>query len=311
MANHATDFDGLAAEAQTYFRDLQLRICGVLEELEQRGGGTARFREDPWRHHSGGGGLTRVLMEGRVFEKAGVNFSAVRGAFPEELAATMPGHGTAFEACGMSLVIHPRNPHVPTVHANFRHITRGVADGRAAWFGGGSDLTPYYPRREDVIHFHRAWKTVCDRHAVADHSRFKKWCDDYFYLRHRKECRGVGGIFFDYLSGQIGEVFAFVRDAGDEFLTAYVPIVQCSMEIPWTDAERRWQLIRRGRYVEFNLLFDRGTMFGLKTGGRVESIMMSLPLHVMWGYGEDPLPGTPEAELLEYLKPRDWASEQP
>ena len=303
------DFDELMRQASSYFRGLQDRICAAVEELEARGGGTARFREDPWQHHSGGGGITRVMLDGGVFEKAGVNFSHVSGSFPEELAATMPGTGTAFQAMGISLVIHPRNPHVPTVHANFRHISKGGGEGRAAWFGGGSDLTPYYPRRDDVIHFHRTWKTVCTRHPVADYARFKKWCDDYFYLPHRSEARGVGGIFFDYLSDRLDEVFAFVRDAGDQFLTAYRPIVERRMAEPYTDDQRRWQLMRRGRYVEFNLLYDRGTMFGLKTGGRAESILMSLPLHVMWGYCENPQPGTPEAELLEYLKPRDWTDE--
>jgi coproporphyrinogen III oxidase len=210
----------------------------------------------------------------------------------------MPGKGTAFAATGISVVIHPRNPHVPTVHANFRHICKGSGEGRAAWFGGGSDLTPYYPRREDIIHFHQIWKEVCERHAVADHRRFKKWCDEYFYLPHRGEARGVGGIFFDYLTDRLAEVFAFVRDAGDHFLSAYAPVVQRRLGEPYSDKERRWQLIRRGRYVEFNLLYDRGTMFGLKTFGRVESILMSLPPQVMWGYNEVPTSGSLEAELL-------------
>ncbi|MBI3464747.1 MAG: oxygen-dependent coproporphyrinogen oxidase [Planctomycetes bacterium] len=303
------DFDELVRQASGYFRQLQDHICAGLEELERSGGGAARFREDPWQYPSGGGGVTRVMLDGTVFEKAGVNFSHVNGSFTEEMAATMPGPGTGFTATGISLVIHPRNPHVPTVHANFRHISKGTGNGQAAWFGGGSDLTPYYPRREDVIHFHRTWKAVCDRHPVADHARFKKWCDDYFYLPHRGEARGVGGIFFDYLRERLHEVFAFVRDAGDQFLPAYQPIVERRLAEPFTDQQSRWQLIRRGRYVEFNLLYDRGTTFGLKTGGRVESILMSLPLHVMWGYNETPQPGSPEAELLDYLQPRDWAAE--
>jgi coproporphyrinogen III oxidase len=305
----AVNLDALARDAEAYFRDLQLRICARLEQLESPGGGSARFREDAWSHPSGGGGFTRVMLDGHVFEKAGVNFSAVRGSFAPEFAASMPGTGTEFFATGVSLVIHPRNPHVPTVHANFRHITKGSGDGRSAWFGGGADLTPYYPRREDVVHFHRVWKAACDRHAVADHARFKKWCDDYFYLPHRQEARGVGGIFFDYLTDRLDEAFAFVRDAGDQFLSAYVPIVERRAGEPHSEAERRWQLIRRGRYVEFNLLYDRGTMFGLKTGGRAESILMSLPLHVMWSYDESPAAGSPESDLTEFLKPRDWASE--
>jgi coproporphyrinogen III oxidase len=300
----------LGRKAARYFEGLQGRICTVVEELEWRGGGRARFCEDRWQHPSGGEGITRVLVDGAVFEKAGVNFSEVKGSFSEELAASIPGKGAAFVATGISVVIHPRNPHVPTVHANFRHICKGSAEGRAAWFGGGSDLTPYYPRREDVIHFHRTWKEVCERHPVTDYRRFKKWCDEYFYLPHRGEARGVGGIFFDYLTDRPDEVFAFVRDAGDHFLSAYVPVVERRLGEPYNDKERRWQLIRRGRYVEFNLLYDRGTMFGLQTGGRVESILMSLPMQVMWGYNEVPTPGSPEAELLDYLKPRDWTSEQ-
>jgi coproporphyrinogen III oxidase len=304
------DFHELSRQTAAYFEGLQGRICLALEQLERRGGGTARFREDRWQHPSGGGGITRVLADGTVFEKAGVNFSQVGGSFTPELAATMPGTGTAFSAMGISVVIHPRNPHVPTAHANFRHISKGAGEGRAAWFGGGSDLTPCYPRREDVIHFHRTWKEVCERHPVADYARFKKWCDEYFYLPHRGEARGVGGIFFDYLTERLDEVFAFVRDAGDHFLAAYLPIVERRTDEPYNEAQRRWQLIRRGRYVEFNLLYDRGTMFGLKTGGRIESILMSLPLHVMWSYDETPAPGTPEAGLSDYLKPRDWANEK-
>jgi len=303
------DLNELGCAAARYFEGLQRHICAAVEELEECGG-KARFCEDRWEHPSGGGGITRVLSDGAVFEKAGVNFSEVRGSFSEQLAASMPGKGTAFAATGISVVIHPRNPHVPTVHANFRHICKGSGEGRAAWFGGGSDLTPYYPRREDVIHFHRIWKEVCERHTVADYQRFKKWCDEYFYLPHRGEARGVGGIFFDYLTDKLAEVFDFVRDAGDHFLSAYVPVVHSRLEEPFSDKERRWQLIRRGRYVEFNLLYDRGTMFGLKTFGRVESILMSLPLQVMWGYNEVPTPGSLEAELLEYLKPRDWVSEE-
>lgn len=305
-----TDLNELGRAAAKYFEGLQRHICAAVEELEERGGVRAQFSEDRWEHPSGGGGITRILLDGAVFEKAGVNFSDVRGSFSDELAASMPGKGTAFAATGISVVIHPRNPHVPTVHANFRHICKGSGEGRVAWFGGGSDLTPYYPRREDVIHFHRIWKEVCERHPVADYGRFKKWCDEYFYLPHRREARGVGGIFFDYLTERLSEVFAFVCDAGDRFLSAYVPIAERRLGEPYGDKERRWQLIRRGRYVEFNLLYDRGTMFGLKTSGRVESILMSLPPQVMWGYNDVPPPGSPEAELFAYLKPRDWASEQ-
>jgi coproporphyrinogen III oxidase len=291
----------LTTETAAYFRDLQDRICKALEASDGR-----RFREDVWLREGGGGGRTRVLAEGGVFEKAGVNFSEVSGQLSEEFAKQVPGEGRDFTATGISLVLHPRNPLVPTVHANFRFITKGAKQ----WFGGGADLTPYYPFREDVIHFHRTWKNVCDRHPPpVDHVRFKKWCDDYFFLAHRQEPRGIGGIFFDYLEGDLAKTFAFVRDAGDAFLDAYLPILQRRKELPYGERERRWQEFRRGRYVEFNLIYDRGTSFGLKTGGRTESILMSLPPVVRWLYDYHPEPGSREAELQEYWKPRDWANE--
>jgi coproporphyrinogen III oxidase len=286
-----------------YFRDLQDRICRGLEELD----GAGRFREDLWRREGGGGGRTRVLADGAVFEKAGVNFSEVFGEMSEEFAEQVPGEGRAFFAGGVSLVLHPRNPLVPTVHANFRHL----AKGEKQWFGGGADLTPYYPFREDVVHFHRTWKAVCDRHApLVDYRAMKEDCDRYFFLPHRGEARGVGGIFFDYLEGDLERLFAFVRDAGDAFLDSYLPIARRRKDLPHTPRQRDWQLYRRGRYVEFNLIYDRGTLFGLKTGGRTESILMSLPPLVRWDYDVRPEPGSPEAELIDvYLKPRDWAAE--
>lgn len=289
-------------QATEYFRALQDRICAALETLDG-----SRFREDAWQRPGGGGGRSRVLAEGGVFEKAGVNFSEVFGELSEEFAGQIPGAGRSFTAAGVSLVLHPRNPFVPTVHANFRFLTKGEKQ----WFGGGSDLTPYYPFRADVIHFHRLWKAVCDRHpGVADHARFKQWCDDYFYLAHRREPRGVGGIFFDYLETDWEAVFAFVRDCGDAFLDAYPPLVERRRAVRYTEREKAFQEFRRGRYVEFNLLYDRGTVFGLKTGGRVESILMSLPPVARWSYDYHPEPGTPEAELYDvYLKPRDWAAE--
>lgn len=283
----------------SYFQDLQDRICAALEAVDGR-----KFREDSWQREGGGGGRTRVLVDGGVFEKAGVNFSNVHGQFSEEFARQIPGEGRDFTATGISLVLHPRNPMVPTVHANFRFLTKGAKE----WFGGGADLTPYYPFREDAIHFHRVWKGVCKRHApLVDYQRFKKWCDEYFFLAHRNEPRGVGGIFFDYLEGDKERLFAFVRDCGDAFVDAYLPIVRRRKDEPFGDREREFQEFRRGRYVEFNLLYDRGTLFGLKTGGRVESILMSLPPTVRWLYDYRPEPGTREAELYEYLKPRDWA----
>ena len=241
--------------ASEYFRDLQDRICAGLSEVDGQA-----FREDTWDRAGGGGGRTRVLEDGGVFEKAGVNCSLVHGEMSPEFATQVPGEGRQFVATGVSLVLHPRNPMVPTVHANFRFLTKGDKQ----WFGGGADLTPYYPFREDVIHFHRAWKDVCARHpAPVDHAKFKKWCDEYFYLPHRQEARGVGGIFFDYLDG----VFPFVRDAGDSFLAAYLPIVRRRKDLAYGEKERQFQEYRRGRYVEFNLIYDRGTIFGLKTAG--------------------------------------------
>ena len=292
----------LRQRSAAYFRNLQDRIVAALETVD----GT-RFREDAWQHEGGGGGRSRVLAEGGVFEKAGVNFSDVHGQLSEEFARQIPGAGRDFTACGISLVLHPRSPHVPTVHANFRFLTRGDRQ----WFGGGADLTPYYPRREDVVHFHRAWRDVCLRHApLVDYARIKHWCDEYFYLPHRGEARGVGGIFFDYFDAELEKTFAFVRDCGDAFLDAYLPIVRRRRDEPYGERERAFQEYRRGRYVEFNLLYDRGTTFGLKTGGRTESILMSLPPRVRWEYDFRPQPGSPEAELTEvYLKPRDWAAE--
>jgi coproporphyrinogen III oxidase len=312
-----TDGAPLADRAAAYFRALQDRITDALAALD----GTP-FREDSWRRPGGGGGRTRVLAEGTVFEKAGVNVSDVEGELRPDMAAALPGRGGRFRATGISLVLHPRSPHVPTVHANFRRIER---EG-AGWFGGGADLTPYYLRDEDAVHFHRTLKTACDVHDASLFPRFKAWCDRYFFIAHRGEPRGVGGVFFDYLGAgaertagepAAGEtaleadaerVFAFVRGVGDAFLPAYLPVVERRRHEPWTPEQRLWQLIRRGRYVEFNLIYDRGTVFGLKTDGRVESILMSLPTEARWEYGHEPTPGSPEARTLAAIRaPRDWA----
>jgi len=287
----------LAAEAQAFLESLQTRICDALEKED----GAAEFQRDRWQRPGGGGGLTRVLADGAVFEKAGVNFSSVHGALKPDFAATLPGDGLDFFATGVSLVLHPKSPRVPTTHANFRFLQRGSA----LWFGGGADLTPYYPEREDVEHFHRTWKNACDRHDAGYYAKFKKWCDDYFYLPHRQETRGVGGIFFDQLTGGARD-FAFVKDAGDSFLEAYLPIVKRRKGDAWSEREREFQLVRRGRYVEFNLLYDRGTMFGLKTDGRTESILMSLPPLVRWEYDARYPEGSREAELPQWLRARDW-----
>ena len=285
-----------------YFQGLQDRICSGIMNVD----GGKPYHEDTWDREGGGGGRTRVFTNGEVLEKGGVNFSEVYGQFSEEFAKNIPGEGRDFTATGVSLVLHPHNPKVPTVHANFRFLSKG----EKAWFGGGGDLTPYYPFREDVIHFHKTWKQVCEKHhEVVDYKRLKDWCDEYFYLKHREEARGVGGIFFDYLEGDLEKVFAFVQDAGDAFLQAYLPIVNRRKNEPFTDKHRAFQEFRRGRYVEFNLIYDRGTIFGLKTGGRIESILMSLPPVVRWNYDYQPESGTEEAEIYEYLKPRNWADE--
>ncbi len=285
-----------------YFLSLQDLIVGTLEKEDEK-----NFHVDSWERPGGGGGRTKVLMDGSTFEKAGVNFSDVSGEFSEEFAKQIPGDGRAFTACGISLVLHPKNPFVPTVHANFRYLTRG----NRSWFGGGVDLTPYYPFREDVIAFHKVWHKACTTHSgVADYDKLKSWCDEYFHLPHRNEPRGVGGIFFDYLDKNLDEVWSFVQGCGNSFLSSYLPIVQKRKTQPYSEVQKEFQEYRRGRYVEFNLLYDRGTIFGLKTGGRIESILMSLPLKVRWVYDYQPKVGSKEAELYEiYLKPRDWARE--
>lgn len=297
----------LAERARARFAGLQDEICRELEALEPE----ARFREDRWTHDregGSGGGRSRVLENGALFEKGGVNLADVRGLLSERIAERLQVAPQPFLATGISLVLHPVSPRVPTVHMNMRYLELPEHDGpRAAWFGGGADLTPYYLEPDDVRGFHRTWREVCERHEVADHARFKRWCDEYFHNAHRGEARGVGGIFFDYLHERLEAVFGFVDDAGSAFLDAYLPIVRRRRGEPYGERERDWQLVRRGRYVEFNLVHDRGTLFGLETGGRTESILMSLPPLVRWRYDHHPEPGSPEAELLAVLRrPRDW-----
>lgn len=291
-----------------YLLALQDSICAGLEGAD--GGG--RFQEDRWSRAEGGGGRSRILTEGAVFEKAGVGFSHVSGkSLPPSATASRPElAGKAFNAMGVSLVIHPRNPYVPTSHANVRFFTAGEGDSAVWWFGGGFDLTPYYGFEEDASHWHRTAKAACDPHGTELYPRFKKWCDDYFFLKHRGEPRGVGGIFFDDFNAPgFADSFRFLRSVGDAFLSAYLPIVERRKAIPFGERERDFQLYRRGRYVEFNLVYDRGTIFGLQSGGRTESILMSLPPLVAWRYDWKPEPGTPEARLYDvFLKPRDWAS---
>jgi coproporphyrinogen III oxidase len=286
-------------QVRAYFESLQDRICAEIEQLD----GRARFYEDCWSYSGGGGGKTRILQGGGVFEKAGVNFSAIEGAFTEALAAKLKVGATRFFATGVSLVLHPQNPMVPIVHMNVRHFEQ--ANGKR-WFGGGADLTPCYPFLQDILHFHQTLKNACDAHDPAYYPRFKEWCDNYFFIKHRNETRGVGGIFFDHLQGDAAADFAFVQSVGDAFLPAYLPIAYANRSIPYGPREKSFQLIRRSRYVEFNLVYDRGTAFGLETQGRVESILMSLPPMAQWPYGWTPEPGSPEAELSSFLVPRNW-----
>ena len=288
-----------------YFTALQARIVAGLELLDG-----APFAEDRWERAEGGGGTTRVIEGGKLFERGGVNFSHVSGSkLPPSASASRPQlAGQGFEAMGISLVLHPRNPYCPTVHMNVRFITAGDA----WWFGGGMDLTPYYGFEDDAKHFHAACKRALEPFGAGDrvdlYARYKKWCDEYFFIKHRNEPRGIGGIFFDDLSApDFATAFALTRSVGDHFLTAYAPIVERRMGQPWGERERNFQSYRRGRYVEFNLVYDRGTLFGLQSGGRAESILMSLPPAVSWRYNWSPEPGSPEAKLYtDFLKPRDW-----
>ncbi|GGY16889.1 oxygen-dependent coproporphyrinogen oxidase [Paludibacterium paludis] len=295
------------AVVKTYLLDLQERICAALEQAD----GRARFREETWERAEGGGGRTRVLTGGAVFEQAGVNFSHVSGGhLPASATAHRPElAGRRFEAMGVSLVIHPENPHVPTSHANVRFFIAS-RDGEAPvwWFGGGFDLTPFYPVLDDVRHWHGVARDLCRPFGEDVYPRYKAWCDEYFFLKHRNEARGVGGLFFDDLNaGGFTDSFAFLRAVGDGYLDAYLPIVERRKSTPWTEAQRQFQLYRRGRYVEFNLVWDRGTLFGLQSGGRTESILMSMPPLVRWEYGYHPEPGSPEERLYtDFLPARDW-----
>ena len=298
-----TDLDAV----RTYLLQLQDSICAALERED----GSGHFQEDPWTRPEGGGGRSRVMSAGAVFEKAGVGFSHVTGtSLPASATATRPElAGKSFQALGVSLVLHPLNPYVPTVHLNVRFFIAGEGADAVWWFGGGFDLTPYYGFTADCIHWHRTARAACEPFGADLHPRFKKWSDDYFFLKHRQEARGIGGLFFDDFNALgFARSFALMRSIGDAFLPAYLPIVQQRKATPYGQRERDFQLYRRGRYVEFNLVWDRGTHFGLQSGGRTESILMSLPPLVAWHYNWQPTLGTPEAQLMaEFLKPRDWA----
>jgi coproporphyrinogen III oxidase len=292
-----------------YIQDLQDTIVRGLEETDQR----AKFREDIWERPEGGGGRTRVIENGNVIEKGGVNISAVHGKLPEAMQKMFNVGEADFFACGLSLVIHPRNPMVPTVHANWRYFEMYDDAGNIIqqWFGGGQDLTPYYLFAEDAVHFHQTCKNVCDKHNREFYPKFKTQCDEYFWNQHRHEARGIGGLFFDYCKAtyetSMEQWFDFVSDVGNSFLEAYVPIVNKRKMLPYTEANKTWQEIRRGRYVEFNLVHDKGTLFGLKTNGRIESILMSLPPRVQWVYDHQPEKGSEEEKLVHVLQnPVEW-----
>lgn len=293
----------------SYIQDLQDRITSKLEEID----GQAQFKQDLWERKEGGGGRTRVIDNGSVFEKGGVNISAVHGKLPETMQKHFGVDDADFFACGLSLVLHPKSPMVPTVHANWRYFEMYDAQGNIAdqWFGGGQDLTPYYLFEEDAKHFHQVCKKACDKHNSDFYSKFKGRCDSYFYNSHRNEARGIGGLFFDYCKKSetmsMQDWYAFVTEVGDSFLEAYVPIVAKRKDLPYTPDQRNWQEIRRGRYVEFNLVHDKGTLFGLKTNGRIESILMSLPPHVQWVYDYHPEKDSEEEQLIKVLQePKNW-----
>ena len=328
--NQSTPPQDSRERVKQLLQQLQDNICQGLEQLD----GKAKFREDNWQREEGGGGKTRLIRDGRVFEQGGVNFSEVWGkSLPPSILVKYPeAVDRGFYATGTSMVLHPRNPYVPTVHLNYRYFEAG----NIWWFGGGVDLTPYYPFKEDAVHFHQTIKQACDKHHPEYYPVFKLWCDRYFYLKHRQEARGIGGIFFDYQNGnsnlyagsetnspaavysnKIGkvtrswsEIFDFVQSCGNSFLPAYLPIAEKRQNTAYGERERNFQLYRRGRYVEFNLVYDRGTIFGLQTNGRTESILMSLPPLVRWEYDYQPEAGTPEAQLYQvFLKPQDWVNQ--
>ena len=313
-SNDALDPAAAIQSVRRYFTGLQDDICRQLGELEP----AADFTEDAWAHEhnggGGGGGITRVIEQGAVFEKGGVNFSHVTGT---ALPASATDHrarikGTSFEATGVSLVMHPLNPYVPCCHLNVRFFLADPegteSEGPQWWFGGGYDLTPYYGFEEDCVHWHQTAKRACDRFDPRHYPRFKEWCDRYFYLKHRDEARGIGGLFFDdFREGGFARAFEFVQGIGDSFIEAYRPIVERRRDMPYAEPQRMFQCHRRGRYVEFNLVYDRGTLFGLESGGRTESILMSMPPLVRWQYDWRPTPGSAEQKLVDYyLKPRDW-----
>jgi len=305
--------DSMRRKFEKMLREAQNKICSAVEELD----GEGTFRQDVWERENGGGGISRVMAGGKVWEKAGCSLSVVYGSMPQEALASAtergvdrakgmePGERVPFFACGLSSVMHPRNPMAPTMHFNYRYFE---TDGGVWWFGGGTDITPAYLFEEDMAHFHGTYKDICDKHDPEYYAKFKKWADDYFLIKHRGETRGLGGIFFDDQNNKSpDEHYAFSKECVNAVTDAYLPIVAKRKDSPFTEQEKEWQLMRRGRYVEFNLVYDRGTVFGLKTGGRIESILMSLPETARWEYDHTPAEGSREAEILKCFKtPREW-----
>jgi coproporphyrinogen III oxidase len=292
------NFTNQYKEMETYIENLQNEICTGIEDFDNK-----KFVEDVWERQGGGGGKSRIIQNGNIFEKGGVNTSSVFGEMPDAVAVQLKIKKTEFAACGLSIVIHPYSPKIPTIHMNIRYFE---TESGKSWFGGGIDLTPYYPYPDDFKYFHSVLKESCEKIISGSYNNFKKQCDDYFTISHRNEMRGIGGIFYDYLNGNEEKHFLLTKSVGNSFLNSYIPIVKKRMDEEYSEEDKQFQLIRRGRYVEFNLIYDRGTIFGLKTGGRTESILMSLPPEVKFKYNYTSKPGTPQFEMTKFYQPTRW-----
>jgi coproporphyrinogen III oxidase len=289
---------GFFNNVEKYVSELQIKICDAIEKLDGK-----KFTSDKWDMRSGGGGVTKVLSNGNVFEKCGINFSSIHGKMNQEIANQLNIEPQEFSVCGVSLIMHPFSPKIPTIHMNIRFFE--LEKGKT-WFGGGTDLTPYYPYEEDFKHFHKTLKKACNSAIENSYDIYKKNCDEYFFIKHRNEMRGIGGVFFDYIEGNKNN-FSLVKSLGDSFLDSYLPIVEKRKYEKFTKEDKKFQLVRRGRYVEFNLIYDRGTLFGLKSGGRIESVLVSLPSEVSFIYNYVPKMNSPHSKMEKYYQPRDWS----